>query len=191
MQIWGSRCNFPHQIPSNPSGQQLLANARPIVVLRLSKGSPSFANRVLAGTRQLGNLAWQQAASVRNGEGWDDEWGAFCVQACPWAGRVWGRLALTAHTALIGSQVCYHHGNNADPEERDCPSAFSDIQDVQILSCFVRDHLPDLQPEPAIKEHCMYTVRVQAAGPGLSQPWRTREGDKRTLSCSGQTLFDP
>nr|KAF6458156.1 pipecolic acid and sarcosine oxidase [Rousettus aegyptiacus] len=54
-------------------------------------------------------------------------------------------------------KVCYHHGNNADPEERDCPSAFSDIQDVQILSCFVRDHLPDLQPEPAIKEHCMYT----------------------------------
>ncbi|ELK01859.1 Peroxisomal sarcosine oxidase [Pteropus alecto] len=54
-------------------------------------------------------------------------------------------------------KVCYHHGNNADPEEQDCPSAFSDIQDVQILSCFVRDHLPDLQPEPAIMEHCMYT----------------------------------
>lgn len=103
MQIWGSRCNFLHQIPSNLSGQQLdslLANARPIAVLRLSKGSPSFANRVLVGTGQLGNLVWQQAASVRTEEGWDDEWGAFCVQACPWAGRVWGRLALTAHTAL-------------------------------------------------------------------------------------------
>ncbi|XP_059852309.1 peroxisomal sarcosine oxidase isoform X1 [Delphinus delphis] len=54
-------------------------------------------------------------------------------------------------------KVCYHHGNNADPEERDCPAAFSDIQDVHILSCFVRDHLPNLEPEPAVMEHCMYT----------------------------------
>ncbi|XP_054429204.1 peroxisomal sarcosine oxidase [Pteronotus mesoamericanus] len=54
-------------------------------------------------------------------------------------------------------KVCYHHGNNADPEERDCPAAFSDVQDVQILSRFVRDHLPDLEPKPAIMEHCMYT----------------------------------
>ncbi|KAB0357957.1 hypothetical protein FD754_002113 [Muntiacus muntjak] len=54
-------------------------------------------------------------------------------------------------------KVCYHHGNNADPEERDCPAAFSDIQDVHILSSFVRDHLPDLQPEPAVMERCMYT----------------------------------
>ncbi|XP_047613815.1 peroxisomal sarcosine oxidase isoform X1 [Phacochoerus africanus] len=54
-------------------------------------------------------------------------------------------------------KVCYHHGNKADPEERDCPTAFADIQDVHILSRFVRDLLPDLEPEPAIMEHCMYT----------------------------------
>ncbi|XP_037665219.1 peroxisomal sarcosine oxidase [Choloepus didactylus] len=54
-------------------------------------------------------------------------------------------------------KVCYHHGNKADPEERDCPSAFSDSQDVQILCRFVRDHLPDLEPTPAIMERCMYT----------------------------------
>lgn len=54
-------------------------------------------------------------------------------------------------------KVSYHHGNNADPEERDCPAAFSDAQDIQILSRFVRDHLPDLEPKPAIVEHCMYT----------------------------------
>lgn len=54
-------------------------------------------------------------------------------------------------------KVCYHHGNNADPEERDCPAASSDTQDVQILSRFVRDHLPDLEPEPAVVERCMYT----------------------------------
>ncbi|XP_029783766.1 peroxisomal sarcosine oxidase isoform X2 [Suricata suricatta] len=54
-------------------------------------------------------------------------------------------------------KVCYHHGNNVDPEERDCPEAFSDIQDVQILGRFVRDHLPDLEPKPAVLEHCLYT----------------------------------
>ncbi|XP_001504242.2 peroxisomal sarcosine oxidase [Equus quagga] len=54
-------------------------------------------------------------------------------------------------------KVCYHYGNKADPEERDCPTAFSDIQDVQILSHFVRAYLPDLEPEPAIMERCMYT----------------------------------
>lgn len=54
-------------------------------------------------------------------------------------------------------KVCYHHGNNADPEEPDCPAASEDIQDVQILSRFVRDHLPGLEPQPAIVERCMYT----------------------------------
>ncbi|XP_047565005.1 peroxisomal sarcosine oxidase [Lutra lutra] len=54
-------------------------------------------------------------------------------------------------------KVCYHHGNNADPEERDCPEAFSDTQDIHILSRFVRDHLPDLEPKPAIMERCLYT----------------------------------
>ncbi|XP_077021479.1 peroxisomal sarcosine oxidase isoform X2 [Tamandua tetradactyla] len=54
-------------------------------------------------------------------------------------------------------KVCYHHGNAAEPEEGDCPPAFSDSQDVQILRRFVRDHLPGLEPAPAVLEHCMYT----------------------------------
>lgn len=54
-------------------------------------------------------------------------------------------------------KVCYHHGNKADPEERDCPTGLSDIPDVQILRRFVSKHLPDLESEPAIMEHCMYT----------------------------------
>lgn len=54
-------------------------------------------------------------------------------------------------------KICYHHGDSVDPEERDCPTAFSEVQDVQILSHFVRDHLPGLQPEPDIMERCMYT----------------------------------
>ncbi|XP_039109482.1 peroxisomal sarcosine oxidase [Hyaena hyaena] len=54
-------------------------------------------------------------------------------------------------------KVCYHHGNSVDPEERDCPGAFSGVQDVQILGRFVRDHLPDLEPQPALLERCLYT----------------------------------
>ncbi|XP_048221553.1 peroxisomal sarcosine oxidase [Perognathus longimembris pacificus] len=54
-------------------------------------------------------------------------------------------------------KVCYHYGNNVDPDKRDCPTAFSDIPDIQILRHFVRDYLPDLNPEPDIMERCMYT----------------------------------
>ncbi|KAM6175336.1 peroxisomal sarcosine oxidase [Erethizon dorsatum] len=54
-------------------------------------------------------------------------------------------------------KICFHHGNNVDPEERDYPMAFSGVQDVQILCDFVKDHFPDLKPEPAIMERCMYT----------------------------------
>ncbi|XP_054112136.1 peroxisomal sarcosine oxidase isoform X2 [Callithrix jacchus] len=54
-------------------------------------------------------------------------------------------------------KVSYHHGNHADPEERDCPTAHAKSQDIEILKRFVRDYLPDLKPEPAIIEHCMYT----------------------------------
>lgn len=54
-------------------------------------------------------------------------------------------------------KVCYHHGNKADPEERDCPAGPSDIPDVQILRHFVSKHFPDLESEPAIMERCMYT----------------------------------
>lgn len=54
-------------------------------------------------------------------------------------------------------KINYHHGESVDPEERDCPTNFSDIQGIQILRNFVRDHLPGLQPEPDIMECCMYT----------------------------------
>ncbi|XP_068945873.1 peroxisomal sarcosine oxidase [Petaurus breviceps papuanus] len=54
-------------------------------------------------------------------------------------------------------KIAYHHGNKADPDERDCPSASPDVADVQIVSSFVRDYFPGLQPQPAIMESCMYT----------------------------------
>lgn len=106
-------------------------------------------------------------------------------------GVVCRKPGLPAQTALIGSQVCYHHGNNADPEERDCPAAFSDIQDVHILSGFVRDHLPDLQPEPAVMEHCMYTVSVWAAGPGPPAALGAGRWGRPALRSLGQTRPDP
>ncbi|XP_078293666.1 peroxisomal sarcosine oxidase isoform X1 [Panthera onca] len=80
--------------------------------------------------------------------------GALPLQTQGWRGKEQLRQPRVAtHTA----SVCYHHGNNVDPEERDCPEAFSDIQDVQILGRFVRDHLPDLEPTPALLEPCLYT----------------------------------
>uniref|UniRef100_A0A667HCC8 Peroxisomal sarcosine oxidase n=1 Tax=Lynx canadensis TaxID=61383 RepID=A0A667HCC8_LYNCA len=44
-------------------------------------------------------------------------------------------------------KVCYQHGNNTS-------------QDVQILGRFVRDHLPDLEPKPALLEPCCTRLRA-------------------------------
>uniref|UniRef100_A0A8C5LFT7 Peroxisomal sarcosine oxidase n=1 Tax=Jaculus jaculus TaxID=51337 RepID=A0A8C5LFT7_JACJA len=54
-------------------------------------------------------------------------------------------------------KVGYHYGSSVDPEERDCPTGFSDIRDIELLRNFVREHLPGLKPEPDIMERCMYT----------------------------------
>ncbi|XP_049984617.1 peroxisomal sarcosine oxidase isoform X2 [Alexandromys fortis] len=68
-------------------------------------------------------------------------------------------------------KIGYHHGDSVDPEERDCPTTFSDIQDVQILCHFVREHMPGLQPEPDIMERCMYTeARLSPGSPSLYFP---------------------
>ncbi|MEJ1286665.1 pipecolic acid oxidase [Cricetulus griseus] len=74
------------------------------------------------------------------------------ITAGPWTNQILRPLGIE-----LPLQVCYHHGDSVDPEERDCPTTFSDIQDVQILRHFVRDHLPGLRPEPDIMERCMYT----------------------------------
>lgn len=116
--------------------------------------------------------------------------GPSCVHACPSAVAVRRRPALTTPAALIGSQVSYHHGNHADPEERDCPTARADIRDVQIVSSFVRDHFPDLKPEPAVMESCMYTVRGlgSLAGP----PHHSTEGKKeRDLALARPDCLTP
>ncbi|XP_053562151.1 peroxisomal sarcosine oxidase [Bombina bombina] len=51
-------------------------------------------------------------------------------------------------------KICYHHGNEADPEERDLQPQF---QDVSVLCDFINQYLPGLYPKPAVIEQCMYT----------------------------------
>ncbi|KAM4795229.1 peroxisomal sarcosine oxidase [Rhinophrynus dorsalis] len=54
-------------------------------------------------------------------------------------------------------KICYHSGNEADPEERDLQPKNPQIQDIQILCDFISQYLPGLHPKPAVVEHCMYT----------------------------------
>uniref|UniRef100_UPI00398EF6E3 peroxisomal sarcosine oxidase n=1 Tax=Pristiophorus japonicus TaxID=55135 RepID=UPI00398EF6E3 len=54
-------------------------------------------------------------------------------------------------------KVCYHSGSGVDPDERDVifqqPS-----QDVKLVSDFLSEEFPGLDPKPSIVEYCMYTV---------------------------------
>ncbi|XP_030041692.1 peroxisomal sarcosine oxidase [Microcaecilia unicolor] len=54
-------------------------------------------------------------------------------------------------------KVCYHHGNEVDPDERDREAKTPGLQEIPILSDFISKYLPGLEAEPAVIEHCMYT----------------------------------
>ncbi|XP_075052942.1 peroxisomal sarcosine oxidase [Mixophyes fleayi] len=54
-------------------------------------------------------------------------------------------------------KICYHGGNEADPEERELPAKQTQVQDIQILCNFITKYLPGLHPTPAVMEQCMYT----------------------------------
>ncbi|NXL01954.1 SOX oxidase, partial [Mesembrinibis cayennensis] len=54
-------------------------------------------------------------------------------------------------------KVCYHHGSPADPEERDQTSLGAPRPNVALLSSFISDYLPGLEPWPAVVETCLYT----------------------------------
>uniref|UniRef100_A0A669PIG7 Pipecolic acid and sarcosine oxidase n=1 Tax=Phasianus colchicus TaxID=9054 RepID=A0A669PIG7_PHACC len=56
-------------------------------------------------------------------------------------------------------QVCYHHGSPTDPEERDRTPPGSPRPHVTLLSTFISSYLPGLEPQPAVLESCLYTVR--------------------------------
>ncbi|KAG8590465.1 hypothetical protein GDO81_006777 [Engystomops pustulosus] len=54
-------------------------------------------------------------------------------------------------------KICFHGGNEADPEARELQDKPNEIQDIQILCKFVSQYFPDLHPKPAVIEQCMYT----------------------------------
>ncbi|XP_077150432.1 peroxisomal sarcosine oxidase isoform X2 [Ranitomeya variabilis] len=54
-------------------------------------------------------------------------------------------------------KICFHGGNEADPEERELQVKPNQIQDIQILCNFISQYLPGLHPKPAVIEQCMYT----------------------------------
>ncbi|NWW93337.1 SOX oxidase, partial [Rhynochetos jubatus] len=71
-------------------------------------------------------------------------------------------------------KVCYHHGSPTDPEKRDRAPPGAPRPDVTLLSDFISSYLPGLDPQPAVVETCLYTVRppfpgVEPRCPG-SQP---------------------
>ncbi|XP_073421584.1 peroxisomal sarcosine oxidase isoform X2 [Dendrobates tinctorius] len=54
-------------------------------------------------------------------------------------------------------KICFHGGNEADPEERELQVKPNQIQDIQILCNFISQYFPGLHPKPAVIEQCMYT----------------------------------
>ncbi|XP_063811979.1 peroxisomal sarcosine oxidase isoform X2 [Pseudophryne corroboree] len=74
------------------------------------------------------------------------------ITAGPWAQRVLSPLDLE-----LPLKICFHGGNEADPEQREIPAKHIQIQDIQILCKFISEYLPGLHPEPAVIEQCMYT----------------------------------
>ncbi|KAM4699634.1 peroxisomal sarcosine oxidase [Discoglossus pictus] len=96
------------------------------------------------------------------------------INVCYWKEKIPGRsgiqqdfpcfLAVDHHIYGLPSQeypglmkICYHNGNEADPEERDLQPLNTQIQDVQILCDFISKYFPSLHPKPAVIEQCMYT----------------------------------
>ncbi|XP_009996090.1 PREDICTED: peroxisomal sarcosine oxidase [Chaetura pelagica] len=54
-------------------------------------------------------------------------------------------------------KVCHHHGSPTDPEERDWAPPGAPHPDVTLLSTFISNYLPGLEPQPAVMETCLYT----------------------------------
>ncbi|XP_070587648.1 peroxisomal sarcosine oxidase [Erythrolamprus reginae] len=55
-------------------------------------------------------------------------------------------------------KVCYHHGSPTDPDKPNQEGGgVSPVPDLQRLQDFVSKYLPELDPEPAVQEWCLYT----------------------------------
>ncbi|XP_004857101.1 peroxisomal sarcosine oxidase isoform X3 [Heterocephalus glaber] len=171
MQATLSRQGIEYQYLSSEELKQRFPNLRLTneeVGLLDKTGGVLYADKAL---RALQDAIHQFGGTVKDGEK------TLRINVCYWPEKVPGSysvsqafpcfmwLGLAPHS-IYGlpsgeypglMKVCYHHGNSADPEERDYPMAPSDTQDVQILCRIVKDRFPDLKPEPAIMERCIYT----------------------------------
>ncbi|NXA05372.1 SOX oxidase, partial [Sapayoa aenigma] len=54
-------------------------------------------------------------------------------------------------------KLCHHHGSPTDPEKRDQAPSGASRPDIAVLSNFVSNYLPRLEPQPAVMETCLYT----------------------------------
>ena len=52
-------------------------------------------------------------------------------------------------------QICLHDGIRIDPDARD---GVSTEEIKQFLKTFIKDHFPDVEPEVAVEESCIYTL---------------------------------
>ncbi|KAG8450461.1 hypothetical protein GDO86_002933 [Hymenochirus boettgeri] len=55
------------------------------------------------------------------------------------------------------TKICFHGGNEADPDERDLQTQKLKIQDISRVSNFISQYMPGLHPKPVVVEQCMYT----------------------------------
>ena len=65
---------------------------------------------------------------------------------------VWGLPALE-YPGLV--KICLHNGIEVDPNNRDSVNV-DELK--QFLKTFIGEHFPDVEPEIAIEESCMYTL---------------------------------
>ena len=56
---------------------------------------------------------------------------------------------------IIFPQICLHDGIKIDPDARD---GVSTEEIKQFLKTFIKDHFPDVEPEVAVEESCIYTL---------------------------------
>lgn len=87
--------------------------------------------------------------------------------------------------------MCYHHGSPVDPEERDRVPPDAPRPYVGLLSSFISRYLPGLEPQPAVVETCLYTVRTpQEWDPGVRGPKRFPT-PRWTLPSRSPTTLSP
>lgn len=79
----------------------------------------------------------------------------YCCTKVPNGAVVVVFLVINPTGHVCHAQVCYHRGNETEPDERDRQT---DRHDVDTVSSYISRCFPGLVPVPAVVESCMYTV---------------------------------